>query len=173
MSSLTLSAAARRKLDVRAAEVKFAEENLKLPQMFEDSIKLEGIIARQLEAKSRLLGAVGEVNKRIEDREREILLATTEAWANDGITGGKPLSQAELDRRIKLAEATDEELLKQQAAVAGLKIELEAVELELRSFEAQHKGTLYRMKAAGAYMDFLRAGRDALTVAQMSGPYGV
>lgn len=167
------SAAARRAVDKRSAEIKFVEDQLKLSEMFETSFQLEQIIATQLEKKSRLLGAIAEINSRIEERERAILFSVTEGWSNEGLASGKLLSQAELERRLKLDTAGDEELLKVKARLVELKIELDVVDLELRSFETQHKGTVGRIKAAASYMDFLRSGRDALSIQLMNSPYGV
>lgn len=93
----------------------------------------------------------------IEDRERN--LTNNVVAESEGLP-----SVAALDRAIKLAINTDDDLSKMRQDLVLKQNELDQIQADLREHELGHRASIASAAACTEYMAFLRSARDARTM---------
>lgn len=166
MTSVNQAAATRggfRQPSARPREIAFAEDQLRLPQLWQELQQAQAQVEALLQRKSITLLARSNQDEKLAEAERDIELKV--------IADGDTKSVAARERAIKDALMSDETYQALHAHSGTLRAELDQIDIDLRAVELQHRAIIATLNSASEYMAFLTAARNARSVAEVALPY--
>jgi len=149
---------------MRPREITFAEQELNIHGLWEDLQVTQGQVEIYLGRKTQMLGIIRDAELAMNEREQNIINRLMED--KDSLP-----SMAAVDRAIKQAVGSDDELSRMRADLVSKKNMFDEIEGELRAHELKHRTLIARMGQVSDYMRFLTSARDARTVAEKALPY--
>jgi hypothetical protein len=138
----------------------YAQDTLGVNKIWEDANALTSVINSLQQTWSGLDNSVRTTNYEIDRRKNEILVDCA-SHAADGE------SAAAFERRVKLAQAGDEQLINLHKMLLDDSNNRSAIETQIRSVETNLKAHVARLNELGGYFQYLASAKDAQT-AQMA-----